>query len=83
MIPVVMLLLGLPIGRFCQSTRQAVVVLLAVFLAVLFIQSIAVFSAADDGIPLAYWLVQIASLAGGLLLLWGGVELRRRGRRVA
>jgi hypothetical protein len=82
MIPIAMLLLGLPIGRFCQSARQAVVLLLAAFLVVLIVQSIVVLSAGDDGLPPAYWLVQIASLAGGLLLTWGGVRLRRRGGRL-
>ncbi len=83
MIPVAMLLLGLPIGRFCRSTRQAVIVLIAAFLAGLIVQSIVVLSAADDGLPPAYWLVQIASLACGLLLTWGGVGLRRRSHRLA
>lgn len=81
MIPVAMLLLGVPAGRFCRTTRQALATLLAVFATILVVQTIIVTNASNDGVPLTYWLVQIASLAGGLLLLWVGIALRRRSPR--
>ncbi len=78
MIIVAMLLFGPASGRFCRTTRQAVTVLLVAYALVVAVQTIVVTRTSSDGLPLAYWLVQFAALAGGLLLLRLGVTLRHR-----
>lgn len=80
MIIVAMLLCGPVSGRFCTTTRQALTVLVLAFVLVAAVQTIIVANT-SDGLPLVYWLVQIAALAGGLLLLWLGVALRQRNHR--
>jgi hypothetical protein len=76
-----MLLAGPLSGWFCRTTRQAVIVLLAAFALVLAVQSVVVATSSGDGLPLAYWAVQAAALAGGLALLWLGIRLRDRKAR--
>lgn len=82
MIIVAMLLFGPASGRFCRTTRQALTVLLVAYALVVAVQTIIVANTGSDGLPLAYWLVQLAALAGGLLLLWLGVTLRHRHARI-
>ena len=78
MLQVAMLLCSVPAGRYCRSAARALVVLGAIFVAVLILQSIVVGNSAKDGLPLAYWLVQAATLAAAALLLCLGVGLRAR-----
>jgi lipid-A-disaccharide synthase-like uncharacterized protein len=77
-VPVAMLLVALPAGLFAHTLRQALAITLAVFAALLIVQSIVVASSSTDALPAVYWIVQVVSLAVGLALLRLGVFLRSR-----
>jgi hypothetical protein len=77
-VPLVMLLVPLPVGLFSRTGRRALTVTLAVFAAVLIVQSIVVASSSPDRLPAAYWVVQVVSLAVGLTLARLGGVLRAR-----
>ena len=78
MVPVAMLLVALPAGLLARSRTRALTITLAVFAALLIVQSIVVASSSTGALVLAYWIVQILSLAAGLALLRLGVFLRAR-----
>lgn len=80
MVPVTMILLGLALGIWGRSTARSHRYLLAAFAIVLAVQTAIVFGPGHGSSTSAYWLVQAASLAAGLLLLNVAAAVRHRTR---
>lgn len=80
MVPVTMILLGLILGIWGRSTARSHRFLLAAFVVVLAAQTAIVFGPGHGSSTTAYWLVQIASLAAGVLLLNAAAAARHRTR---
>lgn len=77
---IAMVLLGFPLGAFLTSRRRANLVLVAVFSAILPIQTIVVRSDSPADINWMYPVVNAAILAGGLGLVTLGAHWRNRRR---
>jgi hypothetical protein len=80
MVPVTMILLGLALGIWGRSTARSHRYLFAAFVVVLAAQTAIVFGPGHGSSRTAYWLVQIASLAAGVLLLNAVAAVRHRTR---
>jgi peptidoglycan/LPS O-acetylase OafA/YrhL len=78
MVPVTMIVGGMALGIWSRSRARAHRWLVAAFLVVLVIQSVVVFGPGHGSSTAAYWLVQAASLAAGLIVLNATAALRRR-----
>ena len=80
MVPITMILLGLALGIGGRSTARSHRYLFAAFVVVLAVQTLIVFGPGHGSSTTAYWLVQAASLAAGVLVLNAAAAVRRRAR---
>jgi len=78
-----MLVCGVVAGLKCRTWKQAVLIILAVFAAVMVPQTIAVGSEAGEDLGPIYWLIQLVSVGVGLGIARLVINLRARREAVA